>query len=107
LKPGYEQRAFPEGERRGRLRLIAWNDGGDGSVTVHQDVKVYDGLLASGDEVSYNLGAGRHAWIQVIKGAVNVNGTTLRAGDGAAVSEETALTFDAAEEAEIMLFDLA
>jgi redox-sensitive bicupin YhaK (pirin superfamily) len=107
LKPGYEQRAFPEGERRGRLRLIASNDGGDGSVTIHQDVKVYDGLLASGDEVSYNLSADRHAWIQVIKGAVNVNGTTLRAGDGAAVSEETALTINAEEEVEIMLFDLA
>ena len=76
-------------------------------MTIHQDVKVYDGLLAAGDEVSHRLGGDRHAWIQVIKGAVDVNGTTLRAGDGAAVSEETTLAISAGEDAEIMLFDLA
>jgi redox-sensitive bicupin YhaK (pirin superfamily) len=107
LKPGYEQRAFPETERRGRLRLIASREGGDGSVTIHQDVKVYDALLAGGDEVSYQLGGDRHAWVQVIKGGVTVGGTALRAGDGAAVSEETSLTIRAGGDAEIMLFDLA
>jgi quercetin 2,3-dioxygenase len=107
LKPGYEQRAFPETERRGRLRLIASRDGSEGSVTIHQDVKVYDALLASGDEDSYQLGGDRHAWLQVIKGAVNVNGANLRAGDGAAVSEETTLKIIASEDAWIMLFDLA
>ena len=107
LKPGYEQRAFPETERRGRLRLIASREGGDGSVTIHQDVKVYDALLAGGEEVSYQLGGDRHAWVQVIKGGVTVGGTALRAGDGAAVSEETSLTIRAGGDAEIMLFDLA
>jgi redox-sensitive bicupin YhaK (pirin superfamily) len=107
LKPGYEQRAFPEQERRGRLRLIASRDGSDGSLTVHQDVKVYDALLARGDELSHRLAGGRHAWLQVIKGAVSVNGATLRAGDGAAASEEASLTVSAGEDAEIMLFDLA
>ena len=107
LKPGYEQRAFPETERRGRLRLIASREGGDGSLTIHQDVKVYDALLAGGEEVSYQLGGDRHAWVQVIKGAVNAGGTALRAGDGAAVSEETSLVIRAGEDSEIMLFDLA
>ncbi|HKQ05950.1 MAG TPA: pirin family protein [Blastocatellia bacterium] len=107
LKPGYEQRAFSEGERRGRLRLIASRGGDDGSVTIHQNVKVYDALLASGDDISYQLDGDRHAWIQVVKGAVSVNRTTLRAGDGAAISEETALNIRASEDAEILLFDLA
>src|SRR5919202_4626665 len=107
LKPGYEQRAFPETERRGRLRLVASREGGDGSLTIHQDVKGYDSLLAGGDEVSHRLGGDRHAWVQVIKGAVNAGGTALRAGDGAAVSEETSLVIRAGEDSEIMLFDLA
>jgi redox-sensitive bicupin YhaK (pirin superfamily) len=107
LKPGYEQRAFPEQERRGRLRLIASRGGSDGSLTIHQDVKVYDALLAGGEELSYQPGVDRHVWVQVIKGAVNLNGATLRAGDGAAASEEPSLTINASEDAEVMLFDLA
>ena len=107
LKPGYEQRAFPEQERRGRLRLLASREGSDGSLTVHQDVKVYDALLARGDELSHRLVGDRHPWLQVIKGAVDINGATLRAGDGAAASEESFLTVSAGEDAEIMLFDLA
>lgn len=107
LKPGYEQRAFPEGERQGRLRLIASREGSDGSVTIQQDVKVYDALLSAGDAVAYQLDADRHAWIQVVKGAVTVNDTTLGAGDGAAISEETSLNLKASEDAEVLLFDLA
>ena len=71
------------------------------------DVKVYDALLATGDGVSYHLDGDRHAWIQVVKGAVSVNDTPLQMGDGAAVSEETSLNIKAGEEAEILLFDLA
>ena len=107
LTPAYEQRAFSEDERRGRLRLIASRGGDDGSVTIHQNVKVYAALLATGDEVSYALDGDRHAWIQVVKGAVSVNHTPLRAGDGAAISEENALNIRASEDAEILLFDLA
>ena len=107
LKPGYEQRTFPEQERRGRLRLLASREGSDGSLTIHQDVKVYDALLARGDELSHQLVGDRHVWMQVIKGAVNVNGETLRTGDGAAAGEEASLTIKASEDAEIMLFDLA
>ena len=107
LKPGYEQRAFPEGERRGRLRLVASRNGGDGSVTVHQDVKVYDALLASGDEVSYQLDEDRHAWMQVVKGAVAINEMPLGSSDGAAISDERSLSIKAQEDSEILLFDLA
>lgn len=107
LKPYYEQRMFPDEERRGRLRLVASRDGRDDSVTVHQDVKLYDALLTVGDEVSHQLGGDRHAWLQVIKGAVTINGTPLQAGDGAAISEETTLTLKASEDAGILLFDLA
>ncbi|MFL6275460.1 MAG: pirin family protein [Blastocatellia bacterium] len=107
LKPGYEQRAFSEDERRGRLRLIASRGGDDGSVTIHQNVKVYNALLATGDDVSYPLDGDRHAWIQVVKGAVSVNSTPLQAGDGAAISEENSLNIRATEDAEILLFDLA
>jgi hypothetical protein len=107
LKPEYEQRAFPRGERQGRLRLIASPEGSDGSVTIHQNVKVYDALLTSGNEVSYNLDRGRYAWVQVVKGNLTVNGTSLRAGDGAAISEEHSLNIHATDDAEILLFDLA
>jgi redox-sensitive bicupin YhaK (pirin superfamily) len=106
LKPGYEQRAFPQDDRRGRLRLVASRDGGNDSVTIHQDVKLYDALLSSGDAVSYELKRERHAWLQIIKGALAANETLLRAGDGAAVSHENELEIRASEESEILLFDL-
>ncbi len=108
LKPYYEQKAFPTEERRGRLRLLASPGGDDGSVTVHQDAKLYGALLAPGEELSHTIGAGRHAWLQVVKGAVVLNGTQpLRAGDGAGLSEEPAVNLRAEEEAEVLLFDLA
>ena len=107
LKPGYEQRAFPDAERRGQLRLVASRNGSDGSVTIHQDVKLYDALLTTGEDVSYQLEPGRHAWLQVLQGAVNVNDTALKTSDGAAISDETLLNIRATEDAEILLFDLA
>ena len=107
LTPGYEQREFPEAERHGALRLVASRDGSDGSVTIHQDVKLYDALLAAGDKITYQLDRNRHAWIQVIKGAVAVNGTPLGTSDGAAISNETSITIEGIDEGEILLFDLA
>lgn len=107
LKPGYEQREFPEAERRGGLRLVASRDGSDGSVTIHQDVKLYDALLTAGGELSYQLSEERHAWLQVIKGIITVNGIPLHAGDGVAISKETTLSLKATKDAEIILFDLA
>ena len=106
LPPSYEQRAFPTEEKRGKLRLVASRDGREGSVTIHQAVDLYASVLAPGETVTYSLAPGRHAWIQVARGAVMLNDTALSAGDGAAVSEETRLTVTATDEAEVLLFDL-
>ncbi len=107
LTPSYEQKAFPEAERRGRWRLVASRDGRDGAVTVHQDVDLYATLLEPGETATHALRPGRHAWVQVARGAVTLNDRPLKAGDGAAVSEEAALTVRATEPAELLLFDLA
>ena len=107
LPPSYEQRAFSEADRRGTLRLVAARDGQDGAVTVHQDVRLYIGSLQAGEELTHRLDDDRHAWVQVIRGAVTLNDTLLSAGDGAAVSKEAALQIRATDAAEILLFDLA
>ena len=107
IRPSYEQREFPSEESRGRLRLIASRAGRDGSVTLHQDAEVYGASLREGEEVVQELRGGRHAWVQVVKGSVSVNEVELKAGDGAAVSEEEKLTIRASEPSEILLFDLA
>jgi quercetin 2,3-dioxygenase len=107
LKPGYEQREFSEAERSGNLRLIASRTGSDGSVTVHQDVRVYDALLARGEQVEYQLERNRHAWIQVVKGSIEVADSSLEQSDGAAISDEVLLSIRAKTDAEILLFDLA
>ena len=105
-EPGYEQKAFPEAEKRGKLRLIASPDGKDGSVTIHQDARLYVSLLEPGQEVKHELGKGRYAWLQIAKGAVELNGHRLHQGDGAAISDEQRLTVKATEDAEVLLFDL-
>ena len=107
LKPGYEQKAFSDEQKQGRLCLVASEDGRDGSVTIHQDASVYATVLAAGDEVVHNLVPGRHAWLQVARGAVTVNGEDLNQGDGAAVSNEEKVTITGREPAEVLLFDLA
>ena len=106
-EPSYEQKAFPNEEKRGKLRLIASPDGKDGSVTIHQDAKLYVSLLAPGQQVQHELGNGRSAWLQVAKGAVELNGKLLNQGDGAAVENEKKLVIKGKEDAEILLFDLA
>ncbi len=107
LAPGYEQRLFPAAEREGRLRLVASADGRDGSLTIHQDVRVFAGQLNNREDVTHQLGSERHAWLQVATGAVMLNGVRLRAGDGAAVSDEPTLRIAGDAPAEILLFDLA
>jgi len=107
LPPGYEQRAFPPTEMQGRLRLVAARDGREGSVTVHQDARLFAARLAAGDKVVHRLPPGRHAWLQLVRGALALNGTTLRQGDGAAVSDEARLDIRALEPAELLLFDLS
>ena len=104
--PGYEQKTFSAQERSGKLRLFASRDGRDGSVKINQDAAVHGALLGSGETVSHALLAGRHAWVQVARGAVELNGQRLAAGDGAAVTDERELAIRGLEPSEILLFDL-
>jgi quercetin 2,3-dioxygenase len=107
LQPSYEQKSFPEAEKRGKLRLIASCDAHDGSVKINQDAKLYVALLNPDEEVIHEFGVGRHGWLQVARGAVELNGTKLGQGDGAAISEEQNLSIKGTEDAEVLLFDLA
>jgi quercetin 2,3-dioxygenase len=107
LAPSYEEKSFSEDERRGRLRLVASEDGREGSVTIQQDARLYAAILDAGASVEHTLGANRYAWLQVARGAVRLNEFDLRQGDGAAVSNETYLRVVAQGAAEILLFDLA
>ena len=105
--PRHEQKAFPPAEKQGRLRLIASPGGEDGTLPIHQDARVYASLLAPGDRVTHALDKGRGAWLQVARGSVRLNGTSLSEGDGAAVEDEPQLVIEAENPAEFLLFDLA
>jgi quercetin 2,3-dioxygenase len=104
--PSYAQKTFPEAERRGKLRLVASGDGRDGSLTLHQDVALWAGVLDDGQRAEIALAAGRHAWVHVARGAVSVNGRRLGEGDGAALSDERALALEG-HGGEVLVFDLA
>ncbi len=106
MQPGYEQKYFPESERLNRLRLIASQDGREGSVTIGQDAAIYNAVLSPGAAVEHPLSSGRAAWVQVAKGAVTVNGLALQEGDGAALSEESAVRLSADQPSEVLVFDL-
>lgn len=107
LEPEYEQTYFPPEEKQGKLKLVASRGGTDGSVHINQDVSLYSSILASGDEISHELAKDRHAWVQLIKGKIDLNGKILNAGDGAAISEENLLKIKALEDnTEFLLFDL-
>jgi redox-sensitive bicupin YhaK (pirin superfamily) len=93
-------------ERQGRLRLVASPDGRENSLTIRQDAEVYLSTLARGEQTMHALRPGRSAWLQTLRGSVQLNGITLEAGDGAAISDETSLAIRAAGPAEVMLFDL-
>src|SRR5262249_49980973 len=107
LQPTYEQTRVDEEQKRGRFHLVASPDGADGSLTIQQDARLYLASLGPGETVSHDIGRGRAAWLQVLRGAVGVLGHDLSAGDGAAVSDENALTVQAASPSELLLFDLA
>jgi quercetin 2,3-dioxygenase len=109
LPAGYEQRRFEPEETRDRLRLVASRDGRDGSLTVQQDAALFVTRLSPGAEVVHELAPGRSGWVQVARGEVRLGDTTLRAGDGAALSGEPRLRLrglDGVTEAELLLFDL-
>jgi quercetin 2,3-dioxygenase len=107
VAPGYEEKQFDAAEKKGRLRLVASPDGRDGSVTIHQDARVYAALLDGADRVTHALAAGRRAYVHVARGAVEVNGIALQGGDGAKIEGERDIALGNAQDAEVLLFDLA
>jgi quercetin 2,3-dioxygenase len=107
LQPSYEQRAFREEDQRSRLRLVVSPDGADDSLIIHQDARLYLASLAPGQAVSHRLESGRAAWLQTLRGSVQVRGNQLAAGDGAAVANENNLAIEALAPSQILLFDLA
>ena len=106
VTPSYEELDVPREEKRNRLRLVASPDGRDESLTIHQDAAIYLGDLEAGKEASLPLESGRHAWVQVLRGAATVNGEKLTAGDAAAVTGEESVAIHADGGVEVMVFDL-
>ena len=105
--PTYDQKHFSAAEKRGKLRLVVSPDGRDGSVKIRQGNELYATVLAPGESVKHALQPERHAYVQVARGSVTLNGNKLAIGDGAAISQEKALELTGVEDAEVLLFDLA
>jgi len=107
LKPTYGQKNFSEADKRGKLRLLVSPDGRDGSIKIRQDNDLYATVLGAGESVKHELKPERHAYVQVARGSVTLNGTKLEEGDGAAISSEKTVELTGADKAEVLLFDLA
>jgi redox-sensitive bicupin YhaK (pirin superfamily) len=106
IPPGYEQKHFDAASKRGRLRLVASPDGADGSVTIHQDARIYAGLFDGAERAALPLAAGRNAYLHLVRGGLTVNGTLLGAGDAIKASGVADLVLEKGEGAEALLFDL-
>ena len=107
IEPGYEQKSFADAGKRGRLRLIASEDGADGSVTIHADASLYAGLFDAGESATLPLDPGRKGYVHVVRGTIEVNGRTLNHGDAALLSDEPGITLTNGNTAEVLVFDLA
>jgi len=107
LAPSYEQKRFDDSELRNVLRIVASPEGDNGSLSIHQDARIFLAKLDAGKVIEFDLLPGRHAWLQVLRGTVTLNGQEMDTSDGAAVSAESRLAIEATSDAEIMLFDLA
>ncbi|MEK7819793.1 MAG: pirin family protein [Pseudomonadota bacterium] len=107
IAPGYEQKIYPIAANPDRLWLVAAPEGRDGALRIHQDVSLHAARLSPGGRIAATLAPGRHAWVQVARGALALNGVDLGQGDGVAISEETAIDIRSAEGGEFLLFDLA
>jgi len=107
IAPGYEQKAFPDEEKRGRLRLVASPDGRDGSVRLHADAALYAGLFDGDESASLGLDPERHAYVHLVRGSLEVNGERLAAGDAMKLEKASRLTLGAGRQAEVLVFDLA
>ncbi len=106
LPPGYEQKTFGDADKRGVLRLVASPDGGDGSVTIHTDARVYAGVFGAGQQAELALADQRGAWVHVARGTIRVNGEALGEGDGLAIEGERAIHIDGVDDGEVLVFDL-
>ena len=106
VKPSYEQKFFAPEEKRGKLRLVASPDGGDGSVKIHQNAWLYAALIDGDERVVHKLAAGRKAYVHVARGAVTVNGQPLGPGDALKADGESAVVIENGDKAEVLLFDL-
>lgn len=107
LPPRDDQKAFDAASRRGRLKLVAAGDARDDAVVLFQDIDLYAGNFDRGERAVHALKPGRHAWVQMARGSAAVNGTVLREGDGAAISDEKEIAIEGVDDAEVLLFDLA
>ncbi len=107
LEPSYEQKAFAEGERRNRLRVVASPGGEDGSLIIRQDARLFLASIDPDTEITHGLDRARHAWLQVLRGEVALNGNVLAHGDGAALTRESGLQIRAETPSEVLLFELA
>ena len=106
LPPSYEQKTFSRDDKLGNLRLVASPDGRDGSVTLHTDASLYAGVFEAGAKARLPLAGGRSAWVHVARGEVRVNGTAMKAGDGAAATDEAAIEIEGVAAGEVLVFDL-
>ena len=106
IAPGYEQKHFPPADKRGRLRLVASADGADGSVRIHQDVRVYAGLFDGTERGTFELSANRKAYVHVARGSVSAGGVALAEGDGLKVTDTPSLALSDGRDAEVLVFDL-
>ena len=107
IAPRYDQKRFPDDEKRGRLRLVGSPDGRNGSIVIHQDAELFAAILDEGEQATHSFEKGRNGWLQVVRGSVEANGRRVDAGDGAAVQDEAALNVTAKTAgSEILVFDL-
>jgi hypothetical protein len=107
LPPSYEQKHFPDEERTGRLCLVASPEGKEGSITIRQDASIFAALLKERESVRHEFAAGRHGWLQVVRGGVDLGAQRLEEGDGAAISGERSIEIAGRGDAEVLFFDLA
>ena len=106
LEPGYEQKLFPHEEKHNQWRLVGSRDGRDGSLTIHQDLNLYSTVLDADTRLDFEFASGRHGFVQVVRGSLEINGKSLGSGDAAAVQDQDALSVRATEDSELLLFDM-
>ncbi|MEI6236770.1 MAG: pirin family protein [Planctomycetota bacterium] len=107
IAPSYEQKAIPNDEQLNALRLVASPNAENGSLFIHQNARLYLSKLEAGHSVTHAIAKGRAAWVQTLRGSLELNGQKLNTGDGAAIENESELVLKAAPNAEVLLFDLA